>query len=104
MHRIIIVHVRVQNTGAELIAVIRKKKPKILNSSLKNIFFIELVDKKSYSTDCVISCECKEDLGLTCKSYSNAYSCYSSYNGKKCHCSNPVSQYWESSISTCGKV
>ncbi|CAF1116559.1 unnamed protein product, partial [Brachionus calyciflorus] len=54
----------------------------------------DCVSKNLQSSFCTTSCECREDLGLTCIAYVNSGSCFGFYNGKQCQCPNPSTQYW----------
>ena len=62
---------------------------------------IKCVPKKTQNDHCTISCQCKENLFLSCESYVNGYSCYDSFNGKRCLC-NYITHWWDSSSNICG--
>lgn len=62
------------------------------------------VEKKTYFDYCVESCHCKENLGLTCQSYVNGYSCYSTFgSGMKCLC-NYLTHWWNNGPKNCGNL
>ena len=51
---------------------------------------------------CTTDCQCREDLGLKCRTFSNAYSCYSYFGtGSRCLC-NPTTHRWNS--IECGNI
>lgn len=62
------------------------------------------VEKKKILDYCVDSCQCKEDLGLSCQTYVNGYSCFASFAlGKRCLC-NQLTHWWSNGQKKCGKL
>lgn len=58
------------------------------------------VAKKLHLVACDDTCQCREDLGLSCQTFSNGYTCYSSFLNKACLCN--LDYYWDSSLQRCG--
>ncbi|RNA32655.1 multiple epidermal growth factor-like domains 10 isoform X1 [Brachionus plicatilis] len=59
------------------------------------------VSKKTYFDYCTISCQCRENLLLSCQQYTNGYSCYNNFGtGMKCLC-NHITHWWNSATSIC---
>lgn len=56
--------------------------------------------KYSYGTACDNTCQCRNDLGFTCRTPSNTYSCLNDFSTTRCDCND----FQYSSGGTCGKI